>query len=106
DPANSECRGSLVLLEPGTSYEIQMGLPGQSPSAGLVATTWSEQFPIAQTITLPAGTQTQPLAITQGGSASGYVLYQADPSGTTIDVNNASTNNVTISAPYAILARG
>ncbi|TMH27648.1 MAG: hypothetical protein E6H63_10275 [Betaproteobacteria bacterium] len=103
DPASSECRGSLVLLEPGTSYEIQMGVPGQAPSAGLVAATWSEQFPIAQTITLPAGTVTTPLAITQGGSASGYVLYQADPSGTTIDVKGGSTNNVTISAPYVIL---
>src|SRR5205085_12230670 len=65
DARNNECRGSLVLLEPGTDYEIQFGMPGQAPSAGLVATTWSEQFPVAQTITLPAGTLTQPLAITQ-----------------------------------------
>jgi hypothetical protein len=104
DPANSECRGSLVLLDPGTNYEIQFGMPGATASAGLIATTWSEQFPIAQTITLPAGTVSQPLNITQGGSASGYVLYQADPtSGTTIDVQNTYTNNVTISAPYVIL---
>jgi hypothetical protein len=104
DPANGECRGSLVLLNPGTQYEIQFGLPGETASSGLVATTWSEQFPIAQTITLPAGTRTTPLNITQGGSASGYVLYQADPtSGTTIDVQNASTNDVVISAPYVIL---
>src|SRR5919108_322346 len=88
DPANGECRGSLVLLDPGTSYDIQFGMPGATASAGLIATTWSEQFPIAQTITLPAGTRTTPLAITQGGSASGYVLYQADPNGTTIDVQN------------------
>ena len=103
DPSNSECRGSLVLLEPGTAYEIQLGMPGQTASAGLIATTWSEQFPIAQTITLSAGTRTTPLAITQGGSASGYVLYQADPSGTTIDVQNQYTNNVTIAAPYVIV---
>ncbi|MBW8906796.1 MAG: hypothetical protein JF611_14250, partial [Betaproteobacteria bacterium] len=79
DARNNECRGSLVLLEPGTSYEVQMGLPASTPTAGLVATTWSEQVPVAQTITLPAGTLNQPLAITQGGSASGYVVYQADP---------------------------
>ncbi|HZQ35775.1 MAG TPA: right-handed parallel beta-helix repeat-containing protein, partial [Dehalococcoidia bacterium] len=104
DPRTSECRGSLVLLEPGTSYEVQMGLPGQTPTAGLVATTWSEQLPIAQTITLPAGTRNQPLAITQGGSPGGYVLYQADPnSGTTIDAQNAFQNNITISAPYVIV---
>ena len=103
DPANRECRGSLVLLDPGTSYEIQMGMPAQTASAGLVATTWSEQFPIAQTITLAAGTRTTTLAITQGGSPGGYVVYQADPSGTTIDVQNGARNNVTIAAPYVIL---
>src|SRR5438067_11499651 len=79
DPANGECRGSLVLLDPGTSYDIQFGMPGETASAGLIATTWSEPLPTAQTITLPAGTVTQPLNISQGGSASGYVLYQADP---------------------------
>ena len=103
DPSNHECRGSLVLLDPGTSYEVQMGLPGNAPAAAVVATTWSEQFPVARTITLPAGTQNQPLAITQGGSASGYVLYQANPAGTTIDVQNAFADAVTISAPYVIL---
>ncbi|MBW8906060.1 MAG: right-handed parallel beta-helix repeat-containing protein, partial [Betaproteobacteria bacterium] len=104
DARNNECRGSLVLLEPGTSYEMQMGLPASTPTAGLVATTWSEQVPVAQTITLPAGTLNQPLAITQGGSPGGYVVYQADPnSGTTIDVRNAFLNNVTIAAPYVIL---
>jgi hypothetical protein len=105
DPANGECRGSLVLLEPGTTYEVQMAIAGQAPSAGLDVTTWkdSDQLPIAQTITLPAGTRTTPLAITQGGSPSGYVVYQADPGGTTIDVQNQYLNNVTISAPYVIL---
>ena len=65
------------------------------------AATWSEQFPIAQTINVSAGNQ--PLAITQGGSANGYVLYQASPSGATIDVQNQFKNNVTIAAPYVIL---
>jgi hypothetical protein len=70
----------------------------------LIASTWSEQFPVAQTITLPAGTQSQPLLITQGGTASGYVVYQGDPtSGTTIDVQNAYPDGVQISAAYVIL---
>jgi hypothetical protein len=106
DPASAECRGSLVLLDPGTTYEIQLGMPGQTPSAGLTVTTWTEtdQLPIAQTITLPAGTTNQTLNITQGGTANGYIVYQADPnSGTTIDVNNQQKNNVTISAPFVIL---
>jgi len=103
DPANAECRGSLVQLDPGTTYEVQIGLPGQAPSASVSATTWSEQFPVAQTITLPAGTLSQPLAITQGGTPNGYVVYQADAAGTTIDVQNAYRNNVTVSAPYVIV---
>jgi len=103
DPSNNECRGSLVLLDPGTAYEVQIGMPGQSPTAGFSVTTWNENFPVAQTITLPAGTLAQPLVITQGGSPNGYVVYQADPAGTTIDVQNAYRNNVTVSAPYVIV---
>src|SRR5712671_244689 len=102
DSRDNECRGSLVQLSPGTAYDVRMGL-GSTYAAQLSARTWSEQFPIARTITLPAGTQAQPLDITQGGSASGYVLYQANPAGTTIDVQNAYQQNVTISAPYVIL---
>src|SRR5204863_3055864 len=98
DANNNECRGSLVLLEPGTTYEVQIGMPGQSPSAGIAVTTWSESFPVAQTITLPAGTVTQPLAITQGGTPTGYIVYQADAAGTTIDVQEAYRNNITVSA--------
>ena len=103
DARNRECRGSIVLLAPATTYELQVGMPGRAPSAGLVATTWSEQFPVGQVVALPAGTLTQPLAITQGGSASGYVVYQADPAGTIIDVQNAYDYNITISAPYVIV---
>src|SRR5205085_11805478 len=41
DPANGECRGRLVLLDPGTSYDIQLGVPGPPARAGLLATTCS-----------------------------------------------------------------
>jgi hypothetical protein len=102
DGRNAECRGSLVQLEPGTQYEVQFGTGG-SFTHKQVGSTWAEQFPIAQTITLPAGTVSTPLNITQGGSAGGYVLYQAHPNGTTIDVANAHDANVTISAPYVIV---
>jgi hypothetical protein len=102
DSRNAECRGSLVQLDPGTQYEVQFGT-GSTFTHKQVASTWAESFPVAQTITLPAGTITTPLNITQGGSAGGYVLYQANPNGTTIDVGNAHDNNVTISAPYVIV---
>jgi hypothetical protein len=102
DSRNSECRGSIVLLQPGTQYEVQMGLPGQSFKKGLTVATWSEQLPIAQTITLPA-TSSDQLTISTGGTPNGYVLYQAAPGGSTIDVANAKQYNVLISAPYVIV---
>ena len=104
DARNTECRGSLVHLSPGTSYEVQFAMPGQAPVAQITADTWNETFPIAQTVYLANGTMTQTLAITQGGSPGGYVLYTFPPGGqTTIDVANAQFNNITISAPFVIV---
>lgn len=102
DSRNSECRGSLVHLAPGTSYDVQFGLPGQAMSRGLTIRTWSENFPIARTVYVSSGSQT--LNITSGGTAGGYVLYTSAP-GTqaTIDVANAQAYNVNISAPYVIV---
>jgi len=45
----------------------------------------------------------QPLVITQGGSPTATSSTKADPAGTTIDVQNAYRNNVTVSAPYVIV---
>jgi hypothetical protein len=100
DARNSECRGSLVQLSPGATYEVQFAMPGKAPVAALTARTWAEKFPIAKTVMVAGGSQ--PLNITQGGTASGYVLYTA-PAGTTIDVGNNATSNITISAPYVII---
>jgi hypothetical protein len=74
---------------------------GQQFTRGIVAKTWSEQFPIARTVHVQPG---QTLNITQGGSADGYVLYTPAP-GTSgvIDSANAQDYNVRISAPYVIV---
>lgn len=102
DARNKECRGSLVHLAPGTSYTVQFSLPGQAPVAQLTAATWKEAFPIAKTVTVASGSQT--LAITEGGTATGYVLYTpAAGAQATIDVANARPYNVTIAAPYVIV---
>ena len=92
DARNNECRGSIVHLQPDTGYEVRVG------SETLKAKTWSERFPIARTVRVTEG---KPLAITQGGSASGYVLY--DGSGTTIDSADAEPHNITIAAAYVIV---
>ena len=104
DARNRECRSSLVRLTPGTSYDVRFAMPGQPPIAALRANTWHETFPIAKTVHLPPGTMTQTLAITQGGSASGYMLYTVEPGAqTTIDVGNKAAHNITISAPFVIV---
>jgi hypothetical protein len=101
DSRNSECRGSLVHLTPDTNYEIQLGLPNQQMSRGIVAKTWSEDFPIARTVHVQPG---QTLNITQGGTKDGYVLYTPAP-GTSgvLDAQNAQDHNVRITAPYVIV---
>jgi hypothetical protein len=98
DSRNSECRGSLVHLSPNSEYEVQFAMPGKSPSAGLKAKTWSEQFPIAKTVKVSNRSTT--LEITEGGTKDGYVLYEGPA---TIDVNKSADFNIKISAPYVIV---
>jgi Big-like domain-containing protein len=100
DARNSECRGSLVGLTPATNYEAQFNLPGLPATKGLTFSTWANQLPVAKTITVASGAATY--NITEGGSASGYVVYQG-ASGATLDALNASAYNVTINASYVIL---
>ena len=97
DSRDGECRGSLVHLAPGTDYAVEMGV-GSTFAAGVNTRTWSETFPIGQTIQVQNSSQT--LKITQGGTKDAYVLYTGPA---TIDVANAQTYNIEISAPYVIV---
>ena len=100
---SGEYRGSLVNLSAGTAYEIGLTLEG-SPEVIVMADTWSESFPIARTVTLPAGGR-GPYRIREGGSAfEGYVLYRAHPdTGTIIDAEGAVDANVIIEASHVIV---
>ena len=98
DSRNNECRGSIVQVQPGTSYDVQMGV-GSTYSVQTSATTWSEQFPVSQTVSV--GSQSSTLSITQGGSASGYVLYQASP-GAVIN-GGSGAQAIKIDANYVIV---
>ena len=100
DSAANECRGSLVGLAAGTSYDVQFNLPGAAASKGLTFSTWSNSKPVASTVNVASGSGT--LNITQGGSESGYVVY--DGGGTAVlDAQNAAPYNVTINASYVIV---
>ena len=96
DARDGECRGSLVHLSPGAEYEVEV------QGARTVAKTWAEKFPIAETVTLPKALK-ETLFVTKGGKPNGYVLYQAAPGGTIIDVEDKAQYNVVITAPYVIV---
>ena len=99
DSRNGECRGSLVGLANGTAYEAQLNLPGQPVAKAVTFSTWANSKPVANTVKVASGSAT--LNITQGGSASGYVVY--DGTGSTLDAANAQQYNITVNAPYVII---
>jgi len=96
-------RGSIVNLDPGTVYEIKLKLLRNGTEKEIIAETWSENFPIAKTVYLPAGTTRQTFQITESGSPDGYVLYTASPGGTVIDVGHYRDYCLTVNASYVII---
>jgi hypothetical protein len=98
DARNGECRGSIVHLSPGATYEIDLSVPGQSSGTSLAASTWSESFPIARVVEVASGSGT--LAITEGGTPDGYVLYTGPA---ILDAANSVDYNITINVPYVIV---
>ena len=125
DPRNKEYRGSLVMLDAGTAYEIQLSLLDQPDlTAATTQTTWTDKFPVGTTITLPPGvilrpgeTTSRPYQVTQSGRADAYVRYVSAPFDTdpsqrsTIDmgVADAHLDNgnscVVINASYVIISK-
>ncbi|HUQ27148.1 MAG TPA: hypothetical protein VM051_01060, partial [Usitatibacter sp.] len=89
DARNSECRGSIVGLASGASYEAELNLPGQAAAKAVTFSTWANSKPVANTVKVASGAAT--LNITQGGSAAGYVVY--DGTGSTLDAANGSQYN-------------
>ncbi|MHC4744353.1 MAG: right-handed parallel beta-helix repeat-containing protein, partial [Planctomycetota bacterium] len=96
-------RGSIVNLDPGTAYEIELELSNTGTDEKLIAETWSEDFPIAKTVYLPPWTTYHTLRITESGSPDGYILYTAPAGGETIDVRHNEDYCVTVDASYVII---
>ncbi|MDP6922249.1 MAG: T9SS type A sorting domain-containing protein [Lutibacter sp.] len=88
DTVDQEYRGSIVHLESDTEYDIKLLLSDLSDSASFNATTWSENFPVSDTVFLPT-TSNQTYVINQSGTAGGYVLYtHAEGDSAVIDVDD------------------
>jgi hypothetical protein len=97
----TDYRGSIVHLTPATSYEVQLTLAGTQTTANLTATTWSEDFPVGQTVRVDS--RDTPLAIAESGTPKAYRVY--DGRGETIDVRHQRDFCITIDASYVILRR-
>jgi Right handed beta helix region len=102
-PKAAECltdyRGSIVHLKPATTYEIQLTLAGATISTNFIATTWSEHFPVGETVRVAS--QNTPLAINGSGTAKAWCVY--DGRGAVIDVRHQHDACITINASYVIV---
>ncbi len=103
-PDDSEFRGSLLILKPGTAYEIKIvpidpDLSGEYPEPiELRERTWDEEVPIGRVERLRPGLIDEPLIITDRGKPDGWILY-TPPEG------KESVIDVGTRAPEAILIR-
>lgn len=95
----ADYRGSIVHLEPGTTYEIELVLAGAEQRTLLSATTWSEEFPVGRTIHI--SDRNTPLAISESGEPHAWRVY--DGRGATIDVRHQYDSCITIDASYVIV---
>ncbi|MBI5690033.1 MAG: right-handed parallel beta-helix repeat-containing protein [Verrucomicrobia bacterium] len=95
----TDYRGSLVDLRAGTTYEVELALTGTTTTARLTATTWSEQFPVGETVRIAS--RGEPLVITESGRPGAYRVY--DGRGATIDVRHQHETCITVDATYVIL---
>lgn len=104
DARDAQYRGSLVGLEQGATYVIEVTLDDGTKRA-VEATTWTEDVPVAKVVTLPASSNAT-LTITESGTADGYIVYQpANGRDAVIDVAKNADFNVVVNASY-IIVRG
>ncbi len=98
-----EFRGSLVRLQPGTTYEIELTAPSDK-RATLTAATREERLPIGKTTHLPGGELDKPVRITEAGTADAWHLVTPSPgTKTVVDVFNLHDTCVEVAVDYVIV---
>lgn len=103
----AEYRGSIVGLKPGTRHEVRLSLAGTPVTRTLEVTTWSEAFPIARTVELPARSGGTLEIGDVHGSPDGYILYTGPGGGpAAIDVADRSRCNVRVTRSSYVILRG
>jgi hypothetical protein len=74
---DSMYRGSIVHLDEGTAYELELTKGGGEVLARTDFRTWRSQVPIARTIVLDAGNFEGHVTISESGSPDGWIRYTA-----------------------------
>ncbi|MBN2138197.1 MAG: right-handed parallel beta-helix repeat-containing protein [Sedimentisphaerales bacterium] len=99
---SNQYRGSIVNLKPGTKYEIELILAESGRKTVLEAATWSEQFAVGRTVSLPKNSSRTLLA-DQSGLANAYTLYSPASDSALIDVAGKSDHCIEIRASHIII---
>jgi hypothetical protein len=101
DAREHQYRGSLVLLQPDTTYEIRLQAGGDPVE--FTARTLSETFPVGKTTNLDGPTD-KTVTIREGGTESAWHLVTPSAGHRfASDVFNLSDYNVVVEADYVIL---
>ena len=104
DARNSEYRGSLVELEPGSAYEIKLSLNGKSEI--LNTKTWSENFPVKRTVDV-SGRKRIVIGPQDSGDEKGYVVFTAPPGRNVIEGNDEDESCVLVrQGAHHVIVRG
>jgi hypothetical protein len=102
---SQEYRGSIVRLQSGTEYEVELSLGNGGPTRTLLCATWSEEFKIARRVDLPLTQPAETYVIREGGDpTNGYVLYsppQSQPA--TWDARGQIPAHIRVETPYVIV---
>lgn len=98
----ADYRGSIVHLSPATSYDIRLTLAGTTTTTTVRARTWSEEFPVGETVT-PGDITTQ-LTVSTSGTPNGYRLI--DGTGSTIDIQDNSGQCIYLDTVEYVIIRG
>jgi hypothetical protein len=104
DARDHQYRGSIVHVKPNTQYEVKLALD-TGGSYTVLTKTWSEEFPIAQTIEVD--NRTTRLTLTNiKGSPNGYILYKPSTGGGTIDLGGNDSTALYMSGCSYVIIRG
>jgi hypothetical protein len=102
DSRDNQYRGSIVGLQPDTSYSVKITL--KSKSHELSCKTRNDSFPIGKITYLDGGISSKPLVITESGTPEAYhLITPAKDTRATIDVRNAENYTCVIDANYVIV---